>query len=75
MRERNAKLPITLAGEQVQTQLLTPSASPSLRERIDAIRMGMRGAPWWWEFESELKQKLALEMLLRRMFAMVPQTT
>jgi N-glycosylase/DNA lyase len=39
-----------------------------------ALQLGMRGAPWWWEFESEMKRRLALEMLLRRMFAMVPQS-
>jgi N-glycosylase/DNA lyase len=51
----------------------------SLKDRVvrfgdQALRLGMRGAPWWWEFESELKRRLALEMLLRRMFAVMPQT-
>ena len=29
--------------------------------------------PFWWEYESELKCRLALEALLRRLFSMVPE--
>jgi hypothetical protein len=27
---------------------------------------------FWWEFESEVKQRLALEISMRRMFAVAP---
>ncbi|TAG03166.1 MAG: hypothetical protein EAZ43_07275 [Betaproteobacteria bacterium] len=42
------------------------------RIRSSALGFNRRSAPWWWEFESELKARIALENLLRRMFAMVP---
>lgn len=29
--------------------------------------------PFWWEYESELKCRLALEAVLRRLFSMVPE--
>jgi hypothetical protein len=44
---------------------------PKVLER----RQGGAGAillPFWWEYESELKCRLALEALLRRLFSMVP---
>jgi len=40
-------------------------------------RLGGAGAilvPYWWEYESPLKRRLALEAMLRRMFAIVPVT-
>ena len=30
--------------------------------------------PYWWEYESELKCRLALEAVLRRLFSLVPAT-
>ena len=29
--------------------------------------------PFWWEYESELKCRLVLEAVLRRLFSMVPE--
>jgi hypothetical protein len=43
------------------------------RIRAQALGFSTRGAPWWWEFESEFKRRIALETLLRKMFAMVPR--
>lgn len=46
--------------------------APKMAER----KQGGAGAillPHWWEYESELKCRLALEALLRRLFAMVPE--
>jgi hypothetical protein len=31
------------------------------------------GLPQWWEYESPLKRHLALEVLLRKIFALVPE--
>ena len=45
--------------------------APKMLER----KQGGAGAillPFWWEYESELKCRLALETLLRRLFSMVP---
>ena len=45
--------------------------APKMLER----KQGVAGAillPFWWEYESELKCRLALETLLRRLFSMVP---
>lgn len=39
-------------------------------------RQGGAGAivlPFWWEYESELKCRLALEALLHRLFSIVPR--
>ena len=39
-------------------------------------RLGGAGAimvPYWWEYESPLKRRLALEAMMRRMFALVPE--
>ena len=41
-----------------------------------APKLGGAGAimlPFWWEYESELKCRLALEALLRRLFSMLPE--
>ncbi len=38
-------------------------------------RLGGAGAiivPYWWEYESPLKRRLALEAMMRRIFALVP---
>ena len=48
------------------------AALPKMLER----KQGGAGAillPFWWEYESELKCRLALEALLRRLFSMVPE--
>ena len=46
--------------------------APNMLER----KQGGAGAivlPYWWEYEGELKCRLALEALLRRLFSMVPE--
>jgi hypothetical protein len=46
--------------------------APKMLER----KRGGAGAillPFWWEYESELKRRLALEAVLRRLFSMVPE--
>ena len=56
-------------------------ARASIQSRVDASQriradtVGGAGAimlPYWWEYESPLKRKLALEAMLRRMFAQLP---
>jgi hypothetical protein len=47
-------------------------AAPTMLER----KQGGAGAillPFWWEYESELKCRLVLEAVLRRLFSMVPE--
>ena len=44
--------------------------------KIPEHKQGGAGAirlPFWWEYESELKCRLALEALLRRLFSVVPE--
>jgi hypothetical protein len=36
-------------------------------------RVGSIVLPFWWEYESELKCRLALETLLRKLFSLVPR--
>ncbi len=46
-------------------------AAPKMLER----KLGGAGAivlPFWWEYESELKCRLALEAVLRRLFSVRP---
>ena len=46
--------------------------TPKMLER----KQGGAGAillPFWWEYESELKCRLALEAVLRKLFSMVPE--
>lgn len=41
-----------------------------------APKLGGAGAivlPFWWEYESELKCRLALEAVLRRLFSVLPE--
>ena len=43
--------------------------------KLLAQKLGDAGAimlPFWWEYESELKCRLALEAVLRRLFSMLP---
>ena len=46
--------------------------APKMLER----KQGGAGAivvPYWWEYESELKCRLALEAVLRKLFSIVPK--
>ena len=46
--------------------------TPNMLERKQA-GAGAIVLPYWWEYEGELKCRLALEALLRRLFSMVPE--
>lgn len=46
-------------------------ASPRLRTRLVAP-LARKTELFWWEFESELKRRIALEVLMRKMFALLP---
>jgi hypothetical protein len=51
-------------------RVVTAVALPTrLNSHLDAPS-GRRCELWWWEFESEIKRTLALEILMRKMFAM-----
>lgn len=46
-----------------------------VRQRNRSDKLGGAGAiklPQWWEYESPLKRRLALEAVLRRMFSLLP---
>lgn len=47
-------------------------AAPKMLERKQG-RAGAIVLPYWWEYESELKCRLALEVVLRRLFSMLPE--
>ena len=53
-----------------RAQARTRRDSTKLRRRLGGA--GAILVPYWWEYESPLKQRLALEATLWRMFAMVP---
>ena len=48
------------------------AAMPKMLER-EHSGAGITLPPFWWEYEGELKCRLALEALLRRLFSMVPE--
>jgi len=67
-----------IARARVATALAHPSMPARARRlhgKVIASRLGGAGAIMvlqWWEYESPLKQRLALEATLRRMFSVVP---
>ena len=67
-----------IARARVATALAHPSMPARVRRlhgKVTASRLGGAGAIMvlqWWEYESPLKQRLALEATLRRMFSVVP---
>lgn len=67
-----------IARARVATALAHPSMPARARRlhgRAPRSRLGGAGAIrvlQWWEYESPLKQRLALEATLRRMFSVVP---
>ncbi|HQA33576.1 MAG TPA: hypothetical protein PLD41_07100 [Casimicrobium huifangae] len=69
-----------IARARVATALAHPSMPARVRRlhgKVTASRLGGAGAIMvlqWWEYESPLKRRLALEAKLRRMFSVVPDT-
>jgi len=69
-----------IARARVATALAHPSMPARVRRlhgKVTASRLGGAGAIMvlqWWEYESPLKRRLALEATLRRMFSVVPDT-
>ena len=53
-----------------RTQTRTRRGGSQLRRRLGGA--GAILVPYWWEYESPLKRRLALEAMMRRMFAIVP---
>jgi hypothetical protein len=43
-------------------------AAPSLKRIRFIAPLARRSEIWWWEFESDVKRRLALEILMRRLF-------
>ena len=74
-----------LAAWIARARVATARAHPSMAARPRrlhgsvraATRLGGAGAIMvlqWWEYESPLKRRLALEATLRRLFSLVPET-
>ena len=67
-----------IARARVATALAPPSMPARVRRlhgKVSVSRLGGAGAIMvlqWWEYESPLKRRLALEATLRRMFSVVP---
>jgi hypothetical protein len=54
-----------------EVDAMTPPTRPSPKLVASLAR---RDELWWWEFESDIKRQLALEILMRKMFAMTVAT-
>ena len=70
-RERLVSIWLTRTGQRARVSLRTITSRhspPAPRQRTTHSPV----VPRWWEYESELKRRLALETLLRRLFSIVP---
>jgi hypothetical protein len=57
----------------MQLARLVAAIAP-LRKRAGYIApLARKTSIAWWEFESDVKRQLALEILMRRMFAIMPK--
>lgn len=70
-RERMVALWFTRTGRRARAGLHSIASRQSVSVERGSIAQSPV-APRWWEYESELKRRLALEILLRRLFALVP---
>ena len=70
-RERLIAMWLTRAGQRARVSLRIITSRPSSPTLSRGVAHSPV-APRWWEYESELKRRLALEMLLRRLFSLVP---
>jgi hypothetical protein len=70
-RERLVSIWLTRTGQRARLSLQTiASRYDPAGNRHGSARSPV--VPRWWEYESELKRRLALEILLRRLFSLVP---
>ena len=60
-----------LSAWYARTQAKSRGRSAALGQHQDST--GAIVLPYWWEYESPLKRRLALEALLRRMFSIAPR--
>jgi hypothetical protein len=58
----------------MQLALRIATLAPTLRKRAAYVAPVARKTNIaWWEFESDVKRHLALEILMRKMFAIMPK--
>ncbi len=71
LKARERLLSAWYAHAQTRASHHTRRGGVELRRRLGGA--GAILVPYWWEYESPLKRRLALEAMMRRMFAIVPQ--
>jgi hypothetical protein len=55
-----------------RSRVVSAVASPQHPRTMYVAPLDRKSEIFWWEFESEVKQRLALEISMRRMFAVAP---
>jgi hypothetical protein len=66
-------MPVPDVTHAMQTARGVAAVAPPPRKRMQFVAPLMRRRGfWWWEFDSDVKRRLALEILMRKMFAIVP---
>ena len=70
LKARERLLSAWYARTQTRARHHTRRSSTQLRRRLGGA--GAILVPYWWEYESPLKRRIALEVMLRRMFTLVP---
>ncbi len=71
LKARERLLSAWCARTQTRARHHTRRSGVELRRRLGGA--GSILVPYWWEYESPLKRRLALEAMMRRMFSLVPQ--
>ena len=70
LKARERLLSAWYARTQTRARVHTRRGGTELRRRLGGA--GAILVPYWWEYESPLKRRIALEAMMRRMFALVP---
>jgi hypothetical protein len=57
----------------MQVARVVSAVAPPLRSSARVVApLARKTQVFWWEFESEIKRRLALEILMRKLFAIAP---
>ena len=70
LKAREHLLSAWFARAQSRARRHTRGSGAELPHRVGGA--GSILVPHWWEYESPLKQRIALEALMRRMFELIP---
>lgn len=73
IKARERLLSAWIARSQTRARDHARRSGTELRHRLGGA--GAILVPYWWEYESPLKRRIALEAMMRRLFALVPKVS